>query len=70
MITKKESKEMIRIAKPFLISIQADPFLKDVGRTLLNKIEKQTPIGNLIIELMTLSQQHPKSLDKQEVMIK
>ena len=58
MITKEEQKEMIKIAKPFLIDIQADPFLKESGRTLLNKIENKSPIGNLIMELMILSQHH------------
>ena len=56
---EKERKEMLSIAKPFLLDGCADPMEAETFMTLLKRIDKPEKerklIGNIILDLMQLS---------------
>src|SRR3990167_8981907 len=55
-IIEEIRKNMISIAKPYLIDSQADPFIKEAAKTLLIRIENEESwIGKLIIGIMNIS---------------
>ena len=55
-IIEEIRKNMISIAKPYLIDSQADPFIKEAAKTLLIRIENEESwVGKLIIGIMNIS---------------
>src|SRR3990167_2619027 len=55
-IIEEIRKNMISIAKPYLIDSQDDPFIKEAAKTLLIRIENEESwIGKLIIGIMNIS---------------
>ena len=58
MITDIQREKMLSIAKPELLDLCADPFMKATAMTLLNRVEKKgSGVGDIILELMWLSSQ-------------
>ena len=60
-ITKEDRNKMLSIAKPELLDLTADPFLKDTAMLLLARVEKEgSGIGDIILELMLLAYEEGK----------
>jgi len=47
--------KLLSIAIPYLRDIQEDPFLKQHGSIVRNRMENNTPLGDIIFELMSLA---------------
>jgi len=48
---------MLSIAKPELLDLTADPFLKETAMTLLARVEKEgSGVGDIILSLMLLAE--------------
>lgn len=56
MITDEQRKMMLNIAKPELLELSSDVFMKETALTLLKRIEKKgSGVGDTILELMWLA---------------